>query len=226
MSILAVIPARGGSKGIPRKNLMPVAGKPLITWSIEQALAVDALDVTVSTEDAEIAEVSRKAGARIIARPVELAQDSTPTEPVIVHALDDFRKRNGYDPDAVMLLQATSPVRLPGTLARIVEEFKQSAADSMVGVVPCPPFLWAQEGTCALPLWDFEHRQRRQDMKAADLRYRETGSVYLTKPWVYRQLNNRLGGAMRLFVMDESEGIDIDTLHDLGLAEAALQRSR
>ena len=84
---LAIIPARGGSKGIPRKNLLPIAGKPLIVWTIEQALATNSLHVVVSTEDAEIADVSRAAGADVIRRPIELAQDTTATEPVVEHAI-------------------------------------------------------------------------------------------------------------------------------------------
>ena len=85
---LAIIPARGGSKGIPRKNLKDLAGKPLLAWTIEQALATPGLDVYVSTEDAEIAAVSRTAGAGVIERPDELAQDTTATEPVVEHAID------------------------------------------------------------------------------------------------------------------------------------------
>lgn len=215
---VAVIPARGGSKGIPRKNLQMLGGKPLIVWTIEQALAVDGLHVVVSTEDAEIAEVSRAAGAEVIERPDELAQDTTPTEPVVEHVIDVLTKR-GERPDAVMLLQATSPIRLEGTLARALEQFETSHVDSIVGVVPCPPFLWASEGGRAVPHWDFEHRRRRQDMTEAELRYRETGSVYVTATEIYTEHHNRLGGRMGLLVMDDVEGIDIDTLTDFDLAE-------
>ena len=91
MSVLCVIPARGGSKGIPRKNLLPVGGKPLIAWTIAQALATTEesdLIVAVSTEDEEIGRVAREHGARVIERPMELAQDTTATEPVLLHAMD------------------------------------------------------------------------------------------------------------------------------------------
>lgn len=105
---LCVIPARGGSKGVPRKNLLDVGGKPLIAWTIQQALSVPDLDVLVSTDDEDIAEVARAAGARVPwLRPVELAQDATPTEPVVRHAIDQVTTERGR-PDAVMLLQATS----------------------------------------------------------------------------------------------------------------------
>lgn len=220
---VAVIPARGGSKGIPRKNLQELAGKPLIVWTIEQALAVDGLHVVVSTEDQEIADVSRAAGAEVIERPDELAQDTTPTEPVVEHVIQVLSER-GERPDGVMLLQATSPVRLATTLARAIEQFEDTAVDSLVGVVANPPFLWAGEGAFAVPHWDYKHRRRRQDMTQAELRYRETGSVYVTKPEIYEEEHNRLGGKIGLFVMDSVEGIDIDTLADFEVAEQTLSR--
>ena len=120
-----------------------------------------------------------------------------------------------------MLLQATSPVRLPGTLARALAEFAATGVDSMVGVVaagavhlagrPTRPTRGATTSTA---------RPRRQDLTAETLRYRETGSLYVTRTWVYDELDNRLGGRIGLFVMDEVEGIDIDTELDLALAEA------
>lgn len=224
MTTLAVIPARGGSKGIPRKNLLPVGGKPLIEWTIAQALALDDVIVAVSTEDAEISAVARNAGAWVIRRPVELAQDETPTEPVVVHAIATCEAQYGR-PERVMLLQATSPVRKPGTLARAVAEFDDTGVDSLVGVVPNPPFLWSVEGGTTVAHWDWENRRRRQDMTPDQLRYRETGSVYVTKPEIYETLGNRMGGRIGLFVMDEAEGVDIDTLHDVSLAESLLLRS-
>ena len=187
MSTLCVIPVRGGSKGIPRKNLRDVGGKPLVVWTIEQALEAKDVRVVVSTEDEEIASVARAAGAEVIDRPAELAQDTTATEPVIVHAMDYLRDKEGYEPEFVMLLQATSPVRRPGTM---------------------------------------DHRPRRQELTPDQFRYRETGSLYVTKPWVYRERNNRIGGNIGLFVMDEVEGIDIDGPLDLALAGKTLIEMR
>ena len=223
MSTLAVIPARGGSKGIPRKNLLTVGGKPLIEWTIEQALAVGSMIVAVSTEDDEIAEVAAAAGAWVVRRPLDLAQDETPTEPVVVHAIQACEAEHGR-PDRLMLLPATSPVRRPGTLARAVGQFEADGVDSLVGVVPNPPFLWSLDGAAAVPHWDWEHRRRRQDMAPDQLRYRETGSLYVTRPEIYERLNNRMGGRIGLFVMAEAEGVDIDTLHDVSLAESLLSR--
>ena len=224
MNILCVIPVRGGSKGVPRKNVRSVAGRPLVVWTIEQALAArPVLDVLVSTDDPEIADVARAAGADVpFLRPAELAQDETPTEPVIRHAIA-ARTAQGRRPDAVMLLQATSPVRQPGTLDRAVEQFTASGVDSMVGVVPVAPFLWelSDPPRAAYPV---DARPRRQDMTPTDKRYRETGSLYLTRTEIYERLDNRLGGSIGLFVMAEEEGVDIDTFQDLELAERYLER--
>ena len=224
MSILCVIPVRGGSKGVPRKNVRRVAGRPLVVWTIEQALAADAdLDVLVSTDDVEIARVAREAGADVpFLRPADLARDETPTEPVIRHALD-FRAAQGRRPDAVMLLQATSPVRQPGTLDRALAQFTASGVDSMVGVVPVAPFLW-ELGDPPRAAYSVTARPRRQDMGPADKRYRETGSLYVTRTEIYERLDNRLGGTIGLFVMAEEEGVDIDTFQDLELAELYLLR--
>lgn len=225
MTAVAIIPARGGSKGIPRKNLCELNGKPLIVWTIEQALAVDGLAVHVSTEDPEIAEVSRAAGANVIVRPDDLAQDTTATEPVVLHALDDIARTTGVEPQVTMLLQATSPVRRPGTLQRALDQFIADQVDALVGVVPCPPFLWGlnTDGN-AVAHWDWQHRRRRQDMSPDQLRYRETGSVYVTRTSIYRETENRMGGRIGLFVMAEDEGVDIDTLHDLDTATSLMRR--
>ncbi|GAB3247326.1 acylneuraminate cytidylyltransferase family protein [Alteromonas gracilis] len=229
---LVLVPARGGSKGIPGKNLREVCGRPLIVWTIEQALslreeAADPVDVIVSTDDDAIAAAAESAGAEVpFRRPAELAQDTTPTEPVVTDAIERLAA-DGRRPDRVMLLQATSPVRLPGTLARALAEYDAGDVDSLVGVVPHAPFLWQQHPDAPpTAAYDVDARLRRQDMTAYDLRYRETGSLYVTRTELYlREPANRLGGRIGLFVMDEVEGIDIDTEHDLALAERQLREA-
>jgi len=224
MSILCVIPVRGGSKGVPGKNRRLVGGKPLVVWTIEQALAAHPeMDVLVSTDDPQLAEIAREAGADVpFLRPAELARDETATEPVILHAIA-HREAEGRRPDAVMLLQATSPVRLPGTIDRAISQFEQTGVDSLVGVVAQTPFLWRQ-GEPAFAHYDIDARPRRQDITADGFFYRETGSLYLTRTEIYQTRGNRLGGNVGLFVMDDIEGIDIDTEIDLNLAAHELQR--
>ncbi len=222
MRLLCVIPARGGSKGVPRKNLRVLAGRPLLAWTVAQALAArPAMDVVVSTDDEEIAQVAREAGALVpFVRPPELARDDTPTEPVVRHAIAAARAADAA-PDAVMLLQATSPVRLPGTVSRAIAQLEATGADSLVGVVPQAPFLWT-DGPEPSAAYDVTARPRRQDLTPQTLRYRETGSLYLTRTWVYDELDNRIGGRVGLFVMDEVEGVDADTELDLAVAEQQL----
>lgn len=226
MNILCIIPVRGGSKGVPRKNLRDVDGKPLVVWTIEQALAASSgLDVMVSTDDQEIADVARAAGADVpFLRPAELAQDQTATEPVVEHAID-FRTTQGRRPDAVMLLQATSPIRFKGTLDRAVKQFSESKVDSLVGVVPQTPFLWTM-GKQPSADYAVESRPRRQDLAEKDFRYRETGSLYVTRTDIYEQYHNRLGGRIGLFVMAEGEGVDVDTELDLSIAQQQMVRFR
>jgi CMP-N,N'-diacetyllegionaminic acid synthase len=221
--ILCVVPARGGSKGVPGKNLRVVAGKPLLAWTVEQALAArPSMDVVVSTDDPAIADAARTAGALVpFMRPAELAQDTTPTEPVIRHAIEAARAADAA-PDAVMLLQATSPVRLPRTIDRAIAQFSATGVDSLVGVVPQPPFVWA-DGEPPTAAYDVDARPRRQDLTPEAMRYRETGSLYLTRPWVYEERDNRIGGRVGLFVMDELEGTDVDTELDLLVAEQILR---
>lgn len=224
MNILCVIPVRGGSKGIPRKNVRDLGGKPLMAWTVEQAVnAKIGLDVVVSTDDEEMADVARQYGADVpFMRPADLAEDTTATEPVVAHAIN-FRTAQGRKPSAVVLLQVTSPLRQPDTLDRAVNQFLETGVDSLVGVVPTPPFLWRlgneATGTPVVAEYDFENRPRRQELTPEQIPYRENGSLYVSKPELYLNNNNRLGGKIGLFILDELEGVDIDTELDFALAE-------
>lgn len=222
--ILAVIPARGGSKGVPGKNLRPLAGKPLIAHSIEQALAADSITtVVVSTDDERIAEVAGVAGAQVpFLRPAELATDAAPTEPAMRHALEHMEALNGRY-DAIMLLQPTSPLRLPGTLERAIERFDESGADSLLGVVESHAFFW-REGSPPVASFDYRNRPRRQDIPDAYRRFRETGSLYITGRDAFMAENNRLAGRIALFHMNEREGWEIDTETDFAILEALMNQ--
>lgn len=222
MRILCVIPVRGGSKGIPGKNMRAIAGKPLLVWSVEQALAAEhPMDVVVSTDSQELAAVALEAGALVpFLRPSELAQDTSPTEPSVIHAIQQMTAM-GKRPDAVMLLQATSPIRHEGTIDRAISQFIDDGLDSLVGTVAQTPFLW-RTGETALPHYEVGARPRRQDLAPEDMFYRETGSLYLTKTEIYLEAQNRIGGKVGVFVMDEDEGVDIDTPTDFLIAEQIL----
>lgn len=226
MRMLCVIPVRGGSKGIPGKNRRFVAGKPLVVWTIEQALAArPEMDVLVSTDDQELAEIARVAGAQVPwLRPAHLAEDATATEPVVEHAIAEYTAA-GRRPEAVMLLQATSPVRLPGTLDRAIAQFVETGVDSMVGAVAQTPFLWQyglNEHEQPRAHFTIGARPRRQELERTQMFYRETGSLYVTRTETYEREHNRLGGRIGIFEMDDVEGVDIDTELDLSIADHQL----
>lgn len=222
MALLAIIPARGGSKGIPGKNLRPIAGKPLIAWSIEQALAAKSVtDVVVTTDAEDIAEVARQFGASVpFLRPVGLATDTAPTEPAMLHALVEMEKRKGRF-DQLLLLQPTSPLRLPGTIDNAVAAFFAAKADSLLGVVESHAFFWQDNPVRSD--YDVYNRPRRQDIAEKDRKFRETGALYITDRDCFVQTGNRLCGNVALFKMQESESWEIDSLADFHIVETLMK---
>jgi len=198
---LGVIPARGGSKGIPRKNIKEIAGKPLIAWTIEAAKASKKLDrFVVSTEDSEIASISKKYGAEVIDRPIELATDEATTLSVLQHVLSKI------DADAVVILQPTSPVRDRGIIDKCIERFKDAKADSLATGFICK---FMEYGT---------YTQRRQDLKGF---FYDDGNIYVIKSELIK--NGILVGkkAERVETTRE-QNIEIDDDFDFWILEKIL----
>jgi CMP-N,N'-diacetyllegionaminic acid synthase len=222
---LALIPARGGSKGLPGKNLTTVGGRPLIAWSIEQALATPEIDRVVVTTDSEaIADAAREAGAEApFLRPSALAQDDSPTEPALLHAVEWLEREEGWLADAVVLLQPTCPLRPSGALSEAIALFERTGADSLVSAREVHPFLWSADAAgSASAHYDYKRRPRRQDLSDADRRYEENGSIYITATTTLRADRNRLGGRIVLFPMAADASVDIDTASDVRVAEALI----
>jgi CMP-N,N'-diacetyllegionaminic acid synthase len=187
---IALIPARGGSKGLPGKNIRMLNGKPLICWSIEQAISCKAISrVLVSTDCQEIAKIALEAGAEVPAlRPAELAQDNTSTEAVMLHVTKDWLPLN--DECVLVLLQPTSPIRFRDSINNAIKLFEEQRADSLVSVCESHAFFW-QMPSNPIALYDFQNRPRRQDIKESDRKYRENGSIYLTKLDILKKYKNR-----------------------------------
>ncbi len=220
MEILAIIPARGGSKGIPNKNIKMLAGHPLIFYSIEAGLKSKYVTRTVlSTEAENIKKVALECSCEVIDRPMELAQDTTMTIPVLIHVLDYLKEKEGYEPDAVVLLQPTCPLRdsveLDNVLACYFEGLKKGH-DSAFAVldIGITHSLWRQIPNTEKfePLYDSRTRPRRQDEHRHYPMFRETGSVYVVKTDVMRKVNDFIGENPTVYVVNES--IDIDTPDD------------
>ena len=227
MEILALVTARGGSKGIPGKNIKPLAGKPLIAWTIEAALASRSLArVIVSTDDASIAEVSRDWGAETpFLRPAELAQDASSHISVVEHALHWVETNDHWLPDYVLLLQPTSPFRTVEDIDGAVEAARQKNAQAVVGVCPAHnhPYLTKrilEDGKLADFISVDMAYMRRQDLPPA---YVINGAIYLNKCDVLLKQRTFLPPGTLPYVMPLERSMDIDTPWDFYLAELILR---
>jgi len=220
MKTVALIPARSGSKGVPGKNTKNLCGKPLIAWSIEQAIASRNIDrVFVSTDCEEIAKIARDSGAEIpFLRPKELASDDATTESAIHHFLDYLQSKN-TTPTKIVLLQCTSPIRHAGTLDRAIDYFDKKKFDSLLSVRNFHGFLW-KDIINPKAGYDYKNRPRRQDIKEKS--YLETGSFYITDPQLFLKEKNRLVGKIGMFVTSEEESYEIDTEIDFSICEGIM----
>lgn len=176
--VVAIIPARGGSKGILRKNMIQLCGKPLIAWSIEAAKAAKSVHrIVVSTDDTEISAIAQEYGAEVVLRPAEISGDEAASETALLHVLNHLRETEGYKPDLVVFLQATSPCRKAGTIDDLVENLKKSQADSCFST--CTEHFtgrWriSDDGIPHPVNFELSNRPRRQDYP---IEYLENGSI-------------------------------------------------
>ena len=222
MDIVAIIPARGGSKEIPKKNIKEIAGKPLISWSINQAKESVLIDeVIVSTDCEEIAGIARNNGASIpFMRPGDLSDDKSTTESAILHCIEYLNSQNKY-PRIVVLIQCTSPIRSKGCFDKAIKHFIDNNFDSMLSVCRSNRFYW-KDLQNPKAMYDFVNRPRRQDIKNDDQQFLETGSFYITKTDSLKESGNRLSGKIGMFLTDDDEQFEIDTMVDFKVCEAIM----
>jgi len=217
--VAVIIPARGGSKGVPRKNLRTVGGVSLIGRAVEAAVAARSVgSVWVSTEDGEIAATARAHGAGIIARPVELAGDETSSEAVLLHALDALEAR-GVHPSITVFVQCTAPFLQSDDIDGVVDRLLGENADSAFAATYFPGFLWetGPDGDARAVAHDALERKRRQDLAR---RYLEAGSVYAFRTNGFRAAQARFFGRIVLYEVPRERCWEIDDESDLVIAEA------
>jgi len=218
--ILAVIPARGGSKGIPRKNIRMLAGKPLISYSIHTALNSKYIDdVVLSSDDPEIIEIAKIFGAKVLERPKNLAEDDIPLDPVIFHAVSSYEKKTGMEYDYIISIQPTSPLLTSETLDRAIEEIIESECDTLLSVRDETHLYWTRKNNEYMPL--YKERLNRQYL---DPIYKETG-LFISKRSVVTE-NSRIGDKIYVFQISFRESVDIDTNIDWWLIENLLKNIR
>jgi len=211
--ILAVIPARGGSKGIPRKNIRMLGGKPLIAYSIETALSSKFVDtVLLSSDDEEIIEIAKIFGAKTLKRPKQLAGDNVPLDPVIFHALINCEKEEGTDYDYIISMQPTAPLLRHETLDEAICEIIDKNCDTLIGVRDETHLYWTKKNNEFTPL--YKERLNRQYL---DPIYKETG-LFISKRNIINKYS-RIGGKLFIFNTPFEESIDIDSNFDWWLVE-------
>ncbi|WP_405097341.1 cytidylyltransferase domain-containing protein [Oceanobacillus sp. FSL H7-0719] len=219
MNILVIIPARGGSKGIPRKNIRLLCKKPLISYSIENALnSTFNMDVLVSTDDEEIEKIAVQYGAEVLNRPKELAVDNITLDPVIYHALIKTEKEKKLIYDYVITMQPTSPLLKTRTLDAAIDYFISNEYDTLISGINNPHLSWTESDGEVIPLY-----RKRLNRQYLPKHLEETGAFVITKREFVSE-NNRLGSNISIYELPANESIDIDTPQDWWVAETELSK--
>ncbi len=224
MRILGIIPARGGSKGVPNKNVKLLNGKPLLQYTTDVALQCNGLSkVILSSDDDKIIKVAKDLGIEVpFIRPNNLAQDASPTLPVILHALEFFDKQ-GESFDAVCLLQVTSPFRTVDFLDKAIEKFIKQDSDSLISVLEVPHEFnphWVFEvnkiGELKIATGEKDIISRRQELPKS---YHRDGCIYITKTAVLKEQKSLFGQKISYIESSQKHHVNIDTMDDWRRAE-------
>jgi N-acylneuraminate cytidylyltransferase len=221
MNIVAIILARGGSKGIPKKNIINFCGKPLINWSINQAKNSKYISsVWVSSDSNEILEIVKKQKVETIKRPKKISTDKSSSEIGWIHAINEIEKKQQID--LVVGLQTTSPIRETKDLDEAIKKFKKNNADSMFSCSKLDDFfIWEKRKSNYSSLnYNYKNRKRRQDVKK---QYLENGSFYIFKPEIIKKMKNRLGGKIEIIEQEFWKSFEIDSIKSLKFCEILMK---
>lgn len=219
MKILAIIPARGGSKGIPRKNIYKIAEKPLLAYTIESALQTRSVNrLVVSTDDREISEVAIQYGAEVVTRPANISGDTSSSESALLHVLETLRDQEGYQPDLLVFLQCTCPLTLPEDIDGTVQLLLDQQADTAFAVAKSHHILWKKDvsGNFIGINHDKNKRLMRQQFSN---QFVETGAVYVMRADGFLAEKSRFFGKTAGYELPQERFCDIDAPVDFLIAE-------
>ncbi len=225
--ILAVIPARLGSKRLPKKNIKMLCGKPLLAYTIDSVRNSHYVNrFVVSTEDRDIATISQSYDAEVIIRPLELARDESTTEDVVFHALEQLHSKEQYTPDIIILLQPTSPLRTPEDIDTAIKIFLNTAGDSLISITEydhTPYWAFRIEKGFLKREFTKESHTRSQDLPKL---YRPNGSIFITRVSTFRNIRSFYATHSIPYIMPPERSIDIDDEFDFSIAEFFLKKGR
>ena len=204
MKVVTLIPARGGSKGIPKKNIIEVCGRPLLSYAIQESIQSVSSETWVSTDDDEISSIATSYGAHVLERPDDISTDSSTSESSLLHFVE---KVNNFD--ILVFLQATCPFIVANDINKAVR--LMSKYDSVISVSKFDQFLWRED----TPMYDIHNRKRRQNREQV---YVETGSMFVTTKKGLLNNHNRISGKIGFVEVPKWRSVDIDTFDDLKLA--------
>ncbi len=225
MTIFSIILARGGSEGIPRKNIYPINGKPLIYYTIKQCIEAGIENIYTSSDSEEILEIASDFGSKKIYRPQEFATNFSSSEEAWIHAIKTIKSLN-VEHDWIFAPQVTSPIRHSYDIKNAFKKVISEDLDSLLSVVNFDDFfLWRDDGkNLSTITYDFKQRKRRQDITSKTLL--ENGSFYLFKPKGILESNNRLHGKIGYLEMERYKMYQIDDLNDIPVVEYFLNKHK
>jgi len=219
-TILAIIPARGGSKSVPNKNIKNLAGKPLICHTIDLANKINVFsNIVVSTDSDKIAKISIDSGSEVVFRPAELSDDFSRTEDALINVLD-YYSSIGKKFDSVVTLEPTSPLRTMDTVLKCINRYMQSSCDSLVTIIKDEGYLWKSDDSNNFYSLFKNQPRRRQDRSPL---YKETGVIYITDVRVLMEKRSIIGDNACHYVVGERESLDINSYMDFHIADSIMK---